>query len=371
MSDLDDGVPPEQKLLFSGGRFEGRGVHLEGLIELVRYQRLVVEFAKDVWFEIHGEPMPSRIQKQFSLRLADRQQGSFDATILSEEMRLAPEVEMVAEMTQGRINETFDQIVRGLRPVAKLSEHSERALLAFGGSFKRDEALIIHPDTPQAQPFNAERRTWLKTVLKEKTVPVEGALIGQVFKLDTAAKRFQLTLPNGSNVVGRYKTEAQWESIRPFLDQPKSRTLIRLVCTYTAGGLTLDPLRIDDVKDIEVFTFGGDAWTDNLTELASLRTGWFGQHLGQRIDISALELTRDILRTIPLPTWLMPQAFPTVDGGVQIEWLDETSHTELTITPDLGIHGHHYDASTKSTTSAEPVGVAATLEFLKGVGRAQ
>jgi len=371
MSDPDDGAPPETQLLFSGGRFEGRGVHLEGLIELVRYQKLVVEFAKDVWFEMHGTKMPGRIQKQFELRLADRQQGSFDATIVSDEARLAPEVEKVAGMTQERIDETFDQIIRGLRPAANLSEESEKALLAFGRSFKADEALIIHPNTPQAKPFNTERRTWLKTVLKEKTVPVEGALLGQVFRLDSAAKRFQLTLPDGRNVAGRYKTEAQWESIRPFLDQPKSRTLIRLVCTYTAGGLTLDPLRIDDVEDIEIFTLDSDEWTDNLTELAALRTGWFGQHLGQRIDIAAIELTRDILRTIPLPTWLMPQAFPTVEGGVQIEWLDETSHTELIITPDLAIHAHHYDAITKSTVAAEPVGVAATFEFLKGVGRAQ
>jgi hypothetical protein len=370
MIDGDEVVTGGTHLRFTGGRFEGTGVHLEGLIELVRYQRILLEFAKDIWAESHEAPMPARIQKQFERRLADRKTGSFAATIVSDEPDLAPEVDVVAKETQRRFDDTLEQIARGIRPEAPMSRSCAKALSTFGGSFRGLEALTLHPDTSEARAYNAESRKWLQTVLREAMVPATGTLIGKVFGLETDSKTFKLRLPNGQTVPGNYRNQAQWKNIGSILNLPESRTLIRITCDYSSGGLTGDPLRIDDVQAVDVFSLEDDEWTETLAQLASLRPGWFDRHVGQRIGTPAIEMARDILYTLPVEAQVKPEAFPMVDGGVQLEWLDDSSHTELAISPELIVHAHHYDASSKQATTAIPVGVPAIQDFLREVGRA-
>lgn len=358
------------RLKFVNGRFDGDGVHLEGLAELVRYQRLVLEIAKDVWREKHGASMPTRVQKMFELRMVEFTDGSYDATIVRERTQLAPDVELVAELTQERVDRLFDRMTRGLHPDVQMSAASVVAVKKFGLSFKGAEAFAVNPDTEKQRLYDRNTRDWLRTILKPETMTLTGtALVGKVFALNTNDRTFRLELPDGLDVVGRYDTDFNWEEFRPVIDLPESRTLIRLVCSYTAR-LTGEPIKIDDVEAVEVFSHEDDQWTENLTELASLRSGWFAPEVGSRIEISAIEMARDILNGLPGDVVPRPQAFPTVEGGVQLEWLSNSSHTELTISPDIAVAVHHFDAATNESHADRPVGVPAVLAFLREVGRA-
>jgi hypothetical protein len=370
MPDEEERALERGRLKFVGGRFDGDGVHLEGLSELVHYQRLVLELAKDIWLEHNSTTMPTAIQRMFELRLTESRNGSFVATITREQSELSPDVEEIAELTDARVNRLFDRMTRGLYPDIPMSPSSVVAVRKFGITFKGSEALAIHPDSEDQRFYDQRTRTWLKSVLRPETMAITGtSLIGKVFALNTNDKSFKLELPDGTDVVGRYDTEFNWEDFRPVIDLPDSRTLIRLVCSYTAR-LTGEPLKIDDVEAVEVFSHEDDEWTDNLTELAALGHGWYGKDVGSRIEISAIEMARDILRSLPIGATPKPQAFPTVEGGVQLEWLSESAHTEITISPDIVLDAHHFDASSNVSRSAHPVGSGAAVEFLRGVGRA-
>src|SRR5690606_6198726 len=95
-----------------------------GLAELVRYQKLVLEIGKDIWLEKHGVSMPSRLQKMLELRLIESGNGSFEATIVREDLRFAPDVEQIAELTQERVDHLFDRMTRGLHPDIEMSHAS-------------------------------------------------------------------------------------------------------------------------------------------------------------------------------------------------------------------------------------------------------
>jgi hypothetical protein len=362
----DEDVVLSTHLKFAGGRFEGEGVHLDGLGELVRYQRIVIEFAKDLWLEEQGEAMPSRIQRQFQLRMTEHVDHSYEATVVrNEQMELSPEVERVAELTQERIDKMFDRITRGLTPDIQMSQESVIAVKKFGISFRLSEGLIVHPDSDRERRYDARSRAWLRGVLKADTMEVDGPLIGRVFALDTNAKTFKFEMPDATDIAGSYLDGGKWEDFANLIDLPDSRTLIRLSCKYTAA-LSGVPVSIQNVADIEVFSHDDDAWTDTLIRLASLRPGWYSPHVGDRIEVAAIEMARDILRSLQEGE-TKPQAFPTIEGGVQIEWLNSAEHIEIEISPDILIEAHYFNARTKSSIDEKPVGVEGVRAFLRTV----
>jgi len=364
MPEDDAGAPLRRLLKFVGGRFEAGGVHLDGVAELARYQRIVRALASDIWTEEHGSSLPTRLERYFELRLSEIGDGSFLATIDAPVEPIQTEdVQEVIELTRERVDVLFDRITQGLRPTFGMSHETRVALGKFGSSFMNDEGFQAQTGSG-SRFYGTDQRAWVKLMLKAETRPVTGTLIGKVYALNVDAKSFLLELPNGEDVPGSYQNHARWEDIRSLLDLPDSRTLIRLACTYEASE-TGEPIRVKDVEVVDVFSSDANPYTDRFAELAALNPGWI-ESAGERIEISAIEMARDILALLPDDS-PRPSLFPTPDGGVQIEWLSEAQHVELTISPEIALTAHAYDARTREAIDAHPLGAANAATFVAEV----
>jgi len=357
----------KQILRFVNGRFEQEGVHLDGVAELAKYQRVVRAIAQDLWLERTGHSMPTRYLKYFELRLLKMTEGSFKATIAREDEELQTEdVLAVQEMTEERVDELFGSIVHGMRPSFNLSHESEIAIGKFGSSFEGDEGLIVSAAGSERR-YGREQHDLVRAILRDETISRNGTLIGKIFALNTNSKTFQFELPSGEDVSGSYQDEDRWEDIRQIIDLPASRTLIRLSCSYEEDGQKR-LLKITDVEEVEVFSHENDSWTETFTALASLQPGWLDSY-GDRIDFAAIEMSRDILRLLPDGPF-RPALFPTPAGGVQIEWLTETQHIQLAISTNLLIEAHAYDASNRQSLDAVPFDAEEAADFVMGALRA-
>jgi hypothetical protein len=308
--------------------------------------------------------MPTRITRFFELRLTEIENASFDATIeLGVEAIQTEDVTQTLSLTQERVDKAFKRITQGLAPDFALSPNTVVAFKKFGQSFQGSEGLEVH-DGDNRRVYGKTQHDLLRELLVETTVEVDGTLIGKVFALDTNNKTFKLELPNGSDVPGSFENQSRWEQIRDVLDLPDSNTLIRLVARYVARQ-SGEPVRVEDVEAVEVFSRDDDQWTEPLTALAALNPGWL-EGEGSRIEIPPIEMARDILRELSGDWMPLPALFPMPDGGVQLEWLTQSRHIELAISPDVEIHAHDYDAATRVSRDETAVGVAAAISFLRG-----
>jgi len=350
----------------TGGRFERAGYPLDAINELGKYQRLITEVAKSLWRNANpGSRLPRNFQQLVRLRLSAVHQGSVIPVTVPEEEQGLESIPSILKMAQQEVDRLFDEIVKDAVMPASQSPAVRSAIASLGSSFTRSEAITFRAHSEHPIRYDRAIRRRLLNSLPEEIVLAEGVLLGKVTELNTKQQSFILD-SFGSLVPGAFSQKDVWSDLRDVLDAPDNLMLVRLTCSYFVEGLS-SIKRIDDVTDVEVFLSADDAWTQRLSELASLADGWLDGD-GESIDLNAIEFARDLLASITEKALPEPLVFPTPTGGIQLEWAAQTTHAEISIDASLtSISAYRLDAASGTEVERQIVGIEDALAFVTEV----
>lgn len=328
---------PFTSLRLRGGRYEQRGLPLEALPELARYERLIVDVARGLWKQEHPERQraPRNFAGRLQLRLTAIDGGSVVPVLergLDDDV-LEAEVSGVFEDARDLLEETFLAITQGLELPARLPSQAITGLTRFGSSLRENERVEFRYSTssPIVYSQGVRRRLLARTAVQR--FEVEAAVAGRVTGLDLERQTFVLTNPQGRAIEGSYQDEGLRLDFRDVLDSAAEAPVVRVdgLLTVTAAD---EVEKISDVTSVELFAVPDAVWAPRLLHLAHLRDGWLDGE-GRAPSYIALDATREILMRLDEPG--APGIFPMEDGGVQLEWADGTRVVSFEVSPDFDL----------------------------------
>ncbi|MFC8037839.1 hypothetical protein ACFUOZ_00605 [Paenarthrobacter sp. NPDC057355] len=364
--DEDERREQTRALVFRGGRFELDGVHINGLAELLRYQKLFLEIGKDIWREVSGDnvPTPKFLEDLLQLRLMKLKDGSVDTEVRPD---YAPALEYeddddVVKSTVDRIDEVFRQITSGIDIRHDFTEGSRNAFKDLGRGFRGDERVSMGRPGQDLITYTRELRRKAIKSLDAQISTRSGRLLGRLTRLNTDAGTFTFRLSAGRAINGKIPNGSIIPDLKAALDVPGSAVLNIITCTFKVRGSS-GPLSISAVSGVEVFECS-EQHAVQLHRLAETPNGWLdGQ--GCEVPLPALERTRDLLvllESIGMPS---PGVFARPEGGVNVEWLSALSHVVIEIDGIGSMDAFAYDQSTDSTAELETNDVEAVVSFAK------
>lgn len=368
MHDHEDDIKREQTraLIFRGGRFDLQGVPINGLAELLRYQKLFLEIGKDIWREVSGEhvPPPKFLDDLLQLRLMKLVDGSVDTEVRPD---YAPafayeDDDDVVKSTVDRVDEVFQQITAGVDIRHDFSEGSRNAFKDLGRGFRGDERVSMGRPGRDLITYTRELRRQAIKSLDSEISSKSGRLLGRLTRLNTDAGTFTFRLSTGRAINGKIPNRQIIPELKAALDVPGSEVLNIITCTFKVRGSS-GPLSISRVSGVEVFDCG-EQHAPRLRRLAETPNGWLdGQ--GSEVPLPALERTRDLLvllESIGMPS---PGVFARPEGGVNVEWLSAVSHVVVEIDGAGSMDAYAYDQSTDSTSEMVTTDIEAAVSFAK------
>jgi hypothetical protein len=325
--------------VFRGKRFEQHEVPVETLEEFRRYQELIIDLAKSIFFEHHPERqrVPRGFTDRFRLALSDVEEGSA-APVLR---RIDPGDDQL----QTRLMQPEDEFAvardRLNRYLEALENDDEievpREVLAhfksFGKSLREDESIEFARDASSSGPRldRSMRRRVLRCLGETYEEYVE--LVGHVCEVDTSRRVFHLQTDRRG--VVEVALAAEYEVV--ILDAHRQyRALeVRLegTATFSPDG---DLRKVVTIEDI-LLQDRGPELDQRFDELRELEDGWYhGEGYAPRED-----LIDAVLATIREAAYeynaYLPYIYPTPEGGLQLEWALGSGDVEVEIEPDRTI----------------------------------
>lgn len=367
-------MEPFAKLRLEGDRFHGARLPIAALVELERYERLVVEAAVARWFadHPHRKNLPRRFRSSFHLVIADVTDGS--ATPVLERQESTSAYESYYEAGSLDVEAAFEAMILG----ADLSDaydwaYDSKDFTDFGKSLQSGEAINFHPDdddaplryTPEVREATLSRLGGFEPppVPEPETVETDGTVAGRLVSMDADSQTFGMRLLGDVLIDGRYEDPERTDDLKVMLGSSAAAPVIRVdgLIRFSDQG---DPEEILDAREVELFEVDGEPWSRRFVELATLAEGWNEGVGGARIQFPALDAARDILVALRRAGRNIPGVFPLEDGGVQLEWAsaDRVSSVEIDREPnfslfDLIVEGRQID-------SLETMRISDAIEFL-------
>lgn len=355
---------PKPDLKFVGGRFDGEGFPLDGLPELYKYQRLVLEVAKQVWVEQNpGKKLPSDIADQVRLRLLEVKKGS-QKTFFAPEREAFPGIPTLRELALDTTYALFDEIIKNnFGVLAQATPGVVTAVRGIGSGFGEDEAVAVRPERPDEVRFGPSHHRALLAGLRGLRFERSGTLVGILHSLD-ATNKFSLVDGQGRTINGKFSERPVWAALHTLHNQQGEADLIWLDCDYLISENDGTVVRINEVREANLFGKSSDPWAIRLAKFAALPEGHAGGE-GERTEVFAVQAALEVLTAISESGWEEPAIFADLDGGVRMEWLFEGQHLVITVDNDAQFYGFFLNGSTDEEASEEPAGVAAALEFIE------
>lgn len=322
-------LTPQSRLRLTGGRYEGNGFPVDGLPELIQYERLVTDVAKAVWLREHSER--KRVPKGFTsvvgLRLTSVENGStIPVLVRPDSPNTLQNVDppSVLDQAQDLVDKAFREIVTNNRLPADFPDGLTAHFLKLGRTLQGNEAIEFGvPRSEDAAKYTQAVRSKFLAATQSNDFPVDGSLVGQITALDTNELTFSITDTRGNIILAAYSDRALTPDLTEVFDRQDVAPFVRLDCTQVIGS-DQKLKRVEDVRELEIFISAGDVPNgERVVELLCLNEGWLDGE-GSSIDLLALERTRDLLisaRDYGLPA---PDLFPRVDGSVQMQWVTKT-----------------------------------------------
>lgn len=360
----DDAPDAKPDLKFVGGRFDGQGFPLDGIQELAKYQRLVLEVAKQVWVEQNpGKKIPDNLIDQVRLRLIDIQPGSQKTYFLPPVEQAFPGILTLRELTEDRIHTTFNEIIKA--NYGSLAEADPGVVTAYrviGSSLTGDEMLAIRPERADEVRYGRTEHDLLLAGLRGLRFERTGTLVGVLDDLGSANK-FTLIDAEGRSIPGKFSDPDVWVAFHTLHNQKAQADLIWLDCDYVISEKDSTVLRISEVREANLFGKSSNPMAVRLAGFAALPEG-HADGEGERTEVFAIQAALEVLDGIVEYGWAEPALFPSLEGGVRMEWLTEHSHTVLTVDNDAHFDAFHLNVDTGEEAFDEPAGVNAALEFV-------
>ncbi len=358
---------PERRpdLKFTGGRFDGLGFPLDGIQELAKYQKLVIEMAKQLWAEKNpGRPLPENIADLVRLRLVDIQPGSQKTYFASDPAPMFPGAPTLRELTEDAIYDLFDSIIKhNFKPLEAASPGVITAARAIGSGFTGEEAIAVRPERHDEVRFGVPQHRELLDALRGMRFERSGTLVGILYNLE-AANKFSLVDGQGRTIPARFTDPTVWEALHTLHSRQDVADLIWIDCDYVISELDGSVVRISEVREANMFGKSANPWAVRLATFAALPEG-HADGEGERTEVFALEAALEVLTSISGAGWNEPAIFPALDGGVRMEWLTENSHTVLTVDNEAHFYAFHLNAETDEEAIEEPVGASDALRFVE------
>lgn len=367
-SDSTDGVENFLDFKLTGGRFELVGFPLDAMGELVNYQRLLLEVAKDLWRLKNPtkKSVPAHFEEKFRLGLKMVQDGSArPIAVRPRELDLPNQPDILTESKEF-INRAFERIVQDFELPAGISPETISAFRAMARELTDTETYHFREGTERVVKYDRRLRKRLLAKLDEPLPRIQGVLVGNIKSLDPYDQKFVLLTTAGDEVTGIYSDHARFGELHDAMDVPKDAAWVRLWCEYDIKrGKRKDRVQhIYDVGTFEMFDIQKGPLSNDFAELASLNAGWL-EGDGEVIDLAPIEFARDLLAQVAAQHLEVPAVFPTEDGGVQLEWLSPQRHMAITVEPDLKIEAFVLNVLAERSELESPVGILAVADFIR------
>ncbi|WP_155288396.1 hypothetical protein [Rhodococcoides fascians] len=386
------------KVTLDGARFHNARLPVDALVELQRYQALVLESAKQAWFkENPGSELPDGFEDGLELTLTKVEEGS--ATSVLERPTTNDDLAKYYEAGRGRVEAQLRSVVEGdldldqefddlIRDLPLLATPSFQDL---GSSLQPLDSLSVSksPGDP-GKPFKLTgqiRATKLVPIVEQyrlfepriltappvpepelepaERVEAGGQVAGRVTSVNANSSTFRFTSLMHGKVKGEYSEAVTVAMLKQYLDSDAMAPIIRLTGDLKYLGSKL--IRIESVSDIDLFHIDGGPWSRRLIELASLPENWNEGLSGQTIQFSALEAARSLLQKVEELEKPEPGIFPLEDGGVQLEWSSALGVATIDISAELEFALYKFDASTDEFTDADTLNMDDAISFVKQV----
>lgn len=320
------GNPEFLRLKFTGARFAGGRIPLNVLGDLVALQGMVLEVAK--WRYIEDNPPRRRVPRGFSegiaLNLTGLGEGSAVPVIgLAQSLPASNGgsefYHSYLEGAWGYIVGAVEEVGRGSHPV--YSGDLPLSYLAYfdkvGRSLQDEEVLHLSaPGRSAPAQLTKEVRLRLVEISRIKEFTAEVALRGVVSEMDQDGMTFELDPVCGRKVSGPV-FEQHYDTIMEAFKgyRSNSRVLVQGTGRYSRG--TSYPSRLESVEQVTLLDPLDVA--ARLDEFRGMQNGWL-EGDGLAPSSSGMDwLSESFDRYFPDKAPL-PHTYPTVDGGIRMEW---------------------------------------------------
>lgn len=363
VQDMAQDVPaPYADLKLSGGRFDHGGFPLAGMAELANYQRLLFEVARDLWRQANpGKRLPRRFDDKLNLSMTEFRAGSV-IPVLSRNAPLdIPGSPDYGDQAVRYIEEAFARIVSENELPGGISYAAAVAFKKIGSSLGEHELFQFRASSENPVKYSKKLRQRLLGH-DSNAESRDGLIVGQIRSLDSFEKKFVLRIPSGNDIEGSYADAELFEDLHEAHKLPESTTLIRLACTYVYD-VEAGVQRIEDVDSVTPFRIEAARLSERLVSLAGLENGW-GDGDGQPVSLPTLEFVSKIWQALEAQTTQAPAIFPTEEGGLQMEWVNQTAHLQVAVDPEVALEVYFLDTGTGEEEFDEPDGIDKLVEFV-------
>jgi len=348
-------IGPFARLRLTGGRFDGEGMPVEALVELVAYRELVVGVANELFREAHPDRqrVPRGFADSLQLRLQRVESGSAVPVLERVQDQQLPSLD--DEFTRSR--DVIEEAVAAIEGGGPLPEVFPRDALIlfnrFGQTLRPDEGIELRRGSASSGPrFTPDIRRSL-VLTQRRTYLQEVDDVGWVTEMDADRMSCRVRLRFGPTVpVSAPLDEITFAPVKEVLEPNGEGPPVRIsgvgVFDADRGLVRFDSIHevafLDDAEELSKLE-------SRFSELVSLREGWLDGE-GVPPDIVVLRRARRVLADLLDFDVPRPRVFATLEGGVQAEWSVEGHEVSVTFEPDGTLYA--ISVNRAAGTSDEP-----------------
>ena len=302
---------------FTGERFEEHTLPLEVVRDLIAYQDLIVELAKNLYLDAHPQRkrVPRGFESEYDLHLERVDEGSSK-----------PLISLVAAGTLavGGPSESREYLERARDVVAECVASAEgtlpqafpeRLLKYFnqiGRSLRDDEGVELGYFNKEAAALNQERRKTLVLAANAR-YEKEFKILGTIEEAKFSSSTLGLKLIEGGTQTVSYE-----EDFDPLvrLHGGNERTLVTVegIAQFDKWNCLKDIIKVEKIEvqeNCQILT--------RLEELSCLEDGWYNG-LGAALKKEGITTTIELLVSSFPKDLPLPGIFPTPEGDLSLEW---------------------------------------------------
>ena len=354
----------------SGGRFDSlNGYPASALATLAAWDGLVRSIAEDLYRAAHPEQnsVPSELATGLHVAITRLEGGgSADGVVACSFAEGSAFFDVYAEAANAASNLIARVVGPELDQPFEWSKATANQLVAIQDGLGEDEALAVTlPSSHAPRTFQLTRATCKRarglTARVGLTTTGQAEFFGYVDGIGRDPGMMRLR-QGGTGRRMTFACEAgPWEAaMSAFLD----RAAVRVAATQADGS------RRRSAREVSTITrLAGPDVESRLAELSTLKRGWSGE------DEESMPPDRSVLRRVRAAVWTIvaehgervPHLFPTLEGGIEAMWRDESETRALIFQrDDAAILPLRILRSEKRSIKGQPArSVAAAMTWLK------
>lgn len=323
------------ELIFKGKRFDSQTLPVDVLPELVHYKAIIQKLAGELWKEENPDRrrLPKGFASSFDMKLGEIKAGSAVAALevptdntdyvqYFEKAR-----DQVASLVDSPQNDNFPTVVR-------------RAFQPFGSCLADDETITMKGHTQASSPvYSSSRRLEILRPLDEPLTESR-QFCGRIFGQNSDSYTCDIEDEYTNN---RYKCVYP-ASLERILEEVVKRHGIGKSRAQVSGEAFVQNGRVIkiDLKSIEPLDAKAaelvGKMEERLLELSTLPDGWH-ECGSSRVGAEAIEEAKRLLIPLYYGDIPWPRIYPTVAGGISLEW----KYDDWDISVEIDTDGKHVD----------------------------